>query len=185
MNIPLLCSKHCAALFTLKQIWQIFWILHFCFILWFLTFAVLVDLKSTVSCVWCVLCRYGASGLRGGLPGPVHQLRNLRHRGLLHPVWRPVHGCSQQVLKHKKYTSCQKKSCSARLHGNLHISSCRDSRPGSSVYKWRDGSFQLYQNISTQEARAWKHFTIDDKVRAAAASDHRRKERSYQTENRL
>ncbi|XP_071382446.1 thrombospondin-type laminin G domain and EAR repeat-containing protein-like [Centroberyx affinis] len=40
----------------------------------------------------------------------------------------------------------------------------RDSRPGSGVYKWRDGKFQLYQNISTQEARAWKHFTIDDKV---------------------
>uniref|UniRef100_A0A3Q4BND1 Uncharacterized protein n=1 Tax=Mola mola TaxID=94237 RepID=A0A3Q4BND1_MOLML len=31
------------------------------------------------------------------------------------------------------------------------------------VYRWTDGSFQLYQNISTQEARAWKHFTIDDK----------------------
>ncbi|XP_041807244.1 thrombospondin-type laminin G domain and EAR repeat-containing protein-like [Chelmon rostratus] len=40
----------------------------------------------------------------------------------------------------------------------------RDSRPGSGIYKWRDGSFQLYQNISTQEARAWKHFTIDDKI---------------------
>ncbi|XP_040004914.1 thrombospondin-type laminin G domain and EAR repeat-containing protein [Xiphias gladius] len=40
----------------------------------------------------------------------------------------------------------------------------RDSLSGSSVYKWRNGSFQLYQNISTQEARAWKHFTIDDKI---------------------
>ncbi|XP_035533233.1 thrombospondin-type laminin G domain and EAR repeat-containing protein-like [Morone saxatilis] len=40
----------------------------------------------------------------------------------------------------------------------------RDSRPGSGIYKWRNGSFQLYQNISTQEARAWKHFTIDDKI---------------------
>ncbi|KAM7407991.1 hypothetical protein PAMA_003635 [Pampus argenteus] len=40
----------------------------------------------------------------------------------------------------------------------------RDSRPGSGIYKWTDGSFQLYQNISTQEARAWKHFTIDDKI---------------------
>uniref|UniRef100_A0A3Q3AY39 Thrombospondin-type laminin G domain and EAR repeats b n=1 Tax=Kryptolebias marmoratus TaxID=37003 RepID=A0A3Q3AY39_KRYMA len=28
--------------------------------------------------------------------------------------------------------------------------------------QWTDGSFQLYQNISTQEARAWKHFTISD-----------------------
>ncbi|KAF3694317.1 Thrombospondin-type laminin G domain and EAR repeat-containing protein [Channa argus] len=41
----------------------------------------------------------------------------------------------------------------------------RDSRPGSGIYKWTEGSFQLYQNISTQEARAWKHFTIDEKVK--------------------
>ncbi|XP_067372118.1 thrombospondin-type laminin G domain and EAR repeat-containing protein-like [Channa argus] len=40
----------------------------------------------------------------------------------------------------------------------------RDSRPGSGIYKWTEGSFQLYQNISTQEARAWKHFTIDEKI---------------------
>uniref|UniRef100_A0AAQ4PUE0 Thrombospondin-type laminin G domain and EAR repeats b n=1 Tax=Gasterosteus aculeatus aculeatus TaxID=481459 RepID=A0AAQ4PUE0_GASAC len=38
----------------------------------------------------------------------------------------------------------------------------RDSRPGSGIYKWRNGSFQLYQNISTQEARAWKHFTVGE-----------------------
>uniref|UniRef100_A0A4W6EUQ4 Thrombospondin type laminin G domain and EAR repeats n=1 Tax=Lates calcarifer TaxID=8187 RepID=A0A4W6EUQ4_LATCA len=40
----------------------------------------------------------------------------------------------------------------------------RDSLSGSGLYKWRNGSFQLYQNMSTQEARAWKHFTIDDKI---------------------
>ncbi|KAM3608165.1 uncharacterized protein V6R79_020260 [Siganus canaliculatus] len=40
----------------------------------------------------------------------------------------------------------------------------RDSRSGSGIYQWRNGSFQLHQNISTQEARAWKHFTIDGKV---------------------
>ncbi|XP_031173206.1 thrombospondin-type laminin G domain and EAR repeat-containing protein [Sander lucioperca] len=40
----------------------------------------------------------------------------------------------------------------------------RDSRPGSGIYRWRNGSFQLYQNISTQEARAWKHFTIAGKI---------------------
>uniref|UniRef100_A0A668A9E3 Thrombospondin type laminin G domain and EAR repeats n=1 Tax=Myripristis murdjan TaxID=586833 RepID=A0A668A9E3_9TELE len=40
----------------------------------------------------------------------------------------------------------------------------RDSRPGSGIYRWRAGRFELYQNISTQEARAWKHFTIDDKL---------------------
>nr|XP_057938744.1 thrombospondin-type laminin G domain and EAR repeat-containing protein-like [Doryrhamphus excisus] len=37
----------------------------------------------------------------------------------------------------------------------------RDSGPGSGIYRWTNGSFGLYQNISTQEARAWKHFTID------------------------
>ncbi|GAA6231761.1 thrombospondin-type laminin G domain and EAR repeat-containing protein isoform X1 [Lates japonicus] len=40
----------------------------------------------------------------------------------------------------------------------------RDSLSGSGLYKWRNGSFQLYQNMSTQEARAWKHFTIGDKI---------------------
>uniref|UniRef100_A0A3Q3JXF8 Thrombospondin-like N-terminal domain-containing protein n=1 Tax=Monopterus albus TaxID=43700 RepID=A0A3Q3JXF8_MONAL len=40
----------------------------------------------------------------------------------------------------------------------------RGSRPGSGIYKWRDGLFRLHQNISTQEARAWKHFTIEDKI---------------------
>ncbi|KAM6934658.1 thrombospondin-type laminin G domain and EAR repeat-containing protein-like [Xenentodon cancila] len=39
-----------------------------------------------------------------------------------------------------------------------------DPQLGSGIYRWTNGSFQLYQNISTQEARAWKHFTIDDKI---------------------
>ncbi|XP_058478466.1 thrombospondin-type laminin G domain and EAR repeat-containing protein-like [Solea solea] len=40
----------------------------------------------------------------------------------------------------------------------------RDSLSGSGLYKWTGGSFQLHQNISTQEARAWRHFTIDKKI---------------------
>ncbi|KAJ0070703.1 hypothetical protein NL108_017884, partial [Boleophthalmus pectinirostris] len=39
----------------------------------------------------------------------------------------------------------------------------RDSRSGSGIYKWILGSFQKYQNISTHEARAWKHFSISGK----------------------
>ncbi|XP_013881268.1 thrombospondin-type laminin G domain and EAR repeat-containing protein [Austrofundulus limnaeus] len=39
----------------------------------------------------------------------------------------------------------------------------RDSGPGSAIYRWTNRSFQLYQNISTQQARAWKHFTIKNK----------------------
>ncbi|XP_030614601.1 thrombospondin-type laminin G domain and EAR repeat-containing protein [Archocentrus centrarchus] len=49
----------------------------------------------------------------------------------------------------------------------------KDSRSGSGVYRWTDGSFQLYQNISTQEARSWKHFTIDDKVFLVVAANFR------------
>ncbi|KAG7233692.1 hypothetical protein INR49_006729, partial [Caranx melampygus] len=40
----------------------------------------------------------------------------------------------------------------------------RDSVSGSGIFKWRNGSFQLYQYINTQEARAWKHFTINDQI---------------------
>lgn len=50
------------------------------------------------------------------------------------------------------------------LHLNNHACFYRDSWQGSGVYKWRNGFFQLYQNISTREARAWKHFTINSKV---------------------
>ncbi|XP_024143109.1 thrombospondin-type laminin G domain and EAR repeat-containing protein isoform X1 [Oryzias melastigma] len=40
----------------------------------------------------------------------------------------------------------------------------KDSRLGSGIFRWKNGSFHFYQNISTQEARAWKHFTIDNKT---------------------
>ncbi|KAG7233603.1 hypothetical protein INR49_006818 [Caranx melampygus] len=40
----------------------------------------------------------------------------------------------------------------------------RDSVSGSGIFKWRNGSFQLYQYINTQEARAWKHFTINNQI---------------------
>lgn len=116
-----------------------------------------------------VHCRWGAFGLRGGLPGSVHQLRNLWRWGLLHPVWRPLHGCSQQVHKDKDSNMFHVRTGPDYSPHISHKSLCRDSRPGSGIYKWTDGSFQLYQNISTQEARAWKHFTIDNKVRAAPA----------------
>lgn len=61
-------------------------------------------------------------------------------------------------------TSGLKKLKVFNLHGNSFVWSYRDSRPGSGIYKWINGSFQLYQNASTQEAQAWKYFTIDDKV---------------------
>uniref|UniRef100_A0A3B3S923 Thrombospondin-type laminin G domain and EAR repeats a n=1 Tax=Paramormyrops kingsleyae TaxID=1676925 RepID=A0A3B3S923_9TELE len=44
-----------------------------------------------------------------------------------------------------------------------------ESSFGSRIYKWTDGKFQLYQNISTSEALAWKFFTVDDKMFLAAA----------------
>ena len=42
--------------------------------------------------------------------------------------------------------------------------SCRDVVPGSGLFQWVAGGFQLYQNISTQEARAWKHFSLEGQV---------------------
>lgn len=54
---------------------------------------------------------------------------------------------------------------------NPRVSPGRDSRSGSGIYRWTNASFQLYQNISTQEARSWKHFTIDDKVSASSMDE--------------
>ncbi|KAL2080822.1 hypothetical protein ACEWY4_022675 [Coilia grayii] len=36
----------------------------------------------------------------------------------------------------------------------------RDSHTGSALYRWEEGEFRLFQNISTYEAQAWKYFTI-------------------------
>lgn len=41
----------------------------------------------------------------------------------------------------------------------------RANKPGSAIYRWVHGHFQLYQNISTFKAQAWKQFTIGRKVR--------------------
>ncbi|MGH0162851.1 UNVERIFIED_CONTAM: hypothetical protein FKN15_044243 [Acipenser sinensis] len=38
--------------------------------------------------------------------------------------------------------------------------------PGSGIYKWTNGKFEPYQNITTYQAQAWKYFTIDDKKTA-------------------
>ena len=39
-----------------------------------------------------------------------------------------------------------------------------DSQTGSAIYKWDEGEFRLFQNISTYEAQAWKYFTIGKRV---------------------
>lgn len=41
----------------------------------------------------------------------------------------------------------------------------RATKPGSAIYRWDGGHFQLYQNISTFKAQAWKQFTVGGKVR--------------------
>lgn len=41
----------------------------------------------------------------------------------------------------------------------------RANKPGSAIYLWNHGQFQLYQNISTFKAQSWKQFTIGRKVR--------------------
>lgn len=40
----------------------------------------------------------------------------------------------------------------------------RSTSPGSAVYRWTDGGFQLYQNISTHGALAWRHFNVGQKA---------------------
>uniref|UniRef100_A0A8C1SQG5 Thrombospondin-type laminin G domain and EAR repeats b n=1 Tax=Cyprinus carpio TaxID=7962 RepID=A0A8C1SQG5_CYPCA len=39
----------------------------------------------------------------------------------------------------------------------------RDSNIGSGIYKWTDGRFERYQNISTYDAKAWQYFTVGKK----------------------
>lgn len=57
-------------------------------------------LSSGVVVLKCdVVCRGGSAGLRGGLPGPLHTIRDLRRGAVLHPVPRPLHGRCQQVLQ--------------------------------------------------------------------------------------
>ncbi|XP_043916218.1 thrombospondin-type laminin G domain and EAR repeat-containing protein [Protopterus annectens] len=46
----------------------------------------------------------------------------------------------------------------------------RKSQPGSGIYKWTDGSFKPYQNLTTYQAQAWKHFTIGKKIFLAVAN---------------
>uniref|UniRef100_A0AAY4B9Z8 Thrombospondin-like N-terminal domain-containing protein n=1 Tax=Denticeps clupeoides TaxID=299321 RepID=A0AAY4B9Z8_9TELE len=52
----------------------------------------------------------------------------------------------------------------------------RDSEPGSGIYKWTEGKFVLYQNISTYEAQAWKFFTIGRRVFLVVANSGGRSE---------
>ncbi|XP_045917721.1 thrombospondin-type laminin G domain and EAR repeat-containing protein-like isoform X2 [Micropterus dolomieu] len=40
----------------------------------------------------------------------------------------------------------------------------RSPASGSAVYLWSHTGFQLYQNISTYEALAWRHFSMDKKI---------------------
>ncbi|KAI2663291.1 Thrombospondin-type laminin G domain and EAR repeat-containing protein [Labeo rohita] len=46
----------------------------------------------------------------------------------------------------------------------------RDNKPGSAIYRWNHGHFQLYQNISTFKAQAWKQFTIGRKMFLAVSN---------------
>ncbi|XP_026070560.1 thrombospondin-type laminin G domain and EAR repeat-containing protein-like [Carassius auratus] len=44
------------------------------------------------------------------------------------------------------------------------------NKPGSAIYRWNHGQFQLYQNISTFKAQAWKQFTIGRKMFLAVSN---------------
>nr|XP_055070193.1 thrombospondin-type laminin G domain and EAR repeat-containing protein [Misgurnus anguillicaudatus] len=46
----------------------------------------------------------------------------------------------------------------------------RATKPGSAIYRWDGRHFQLYQNISTFKAQAWKQFTIGGKIFLAVSN---------------
>uniref|UniRef100_A0A672SUN0 Thrombospondin type laminin G domain and EAR repeats n=1 Tax=Sinocyclocheilus grahami TaxID=75366 RepID=A0A672SUN0_SINGR len=46
----------------------------------------------------------------------------------------------------------------------------RANKPGSAIYRWNHGHFQLYQNISTFKAQAWKQFTVGRKMFLAVSN---------------
>uniref|UniRef100_A0A4W4DMN7 Thrombospondin-like N-terminal domain-containing protein n=1 Tax=Electrophorus electricus TaxID=8005 RepID=A0A4W4DMN7_ELEEL len=46
----------------------------------------------------------------------------------------------------------------------------RAATPGSSLYRWNNGSFQLYQNISMLRAHSWRHVTIGRQVFLAVSN---------------
>lgn len=40
----------------------------------------------------------------------------------------------------------------------------RDRDMDSTIYKWKDGTFYPYQNISTDSAQHWEYFELDGEV---------------------
>ncbi|XP_057194948.1 thrombospondin-type laminin G domain and EAR repeat-containing protein [Triplophysa rosa] len=46
----------------------------------------------------------------------------------------------------------------------------RATKPGSAIYRWDGGHFQLYQNFSTFKAQAWKQFTVGGKMFLAVSN---------------
>ncbi|XP_034063282.1 thrombospondin-type laminin G domain and EAR repeat-containing protein-like [Gymnodraco acuticeps] len=57
------------------------------------------------------------------------------------------------------------------------------SASGSAVYLWSNAGFQLYQNISTYEALAWRHFSIGKKVYLVVSNSGGGPDKRKQTEN--
>ncbi|XP_068436288.1 thrombospondin-type laminin G domain and EAR repeat-containing protein-like [Clinocottus analis] len=85
-------------------------------------------------------------------------------------VWIPVledHKRLDYVLEHQVLTT------SSETHDvevfevagiGLMAAMAHRSALGSAVYLWRHTGFQLYQNISTYGALAWRHFTMGKKI---------------------
>ncbi|KAK3569437.1 hypothetical protein QTP86_030069 [Hemibagrus guttatus] len=49
----------------------------------------------------------------------------------------------------------------------------RDSSYGSAIYRWTNGRFELFQNINTYAAQAWKFFTVGKKRFLVVANSRR------------
>ncbi|KAL3970384.1 solute carrier family 41 [Sarotherodon galilaeus] len=88
-------------------------------------------------------------------------------------TWRTLLQSKQRLDYVEDYQDLYTRSETLDVEYNPRVSPGRDSRTGSGIYRWTNASFQLYQNISTQEARSWKHFTIDDKIFLVVAANFR------------
>ncbi|XP_053326716.1 thrombospondin-type laminin G domain and EAR repeat-containing protein [Spea bombifrons] len=57
--------------------------------------------------------------------------------------------------------------------GHFAVMANRNNQPGSVLYRWIDGKFKVHQYFITNEAQAWKHFTIGKRIFLALANFER------------
>ncbi|XP_035529573.1 thrombospondin-type laminin G domain and EAR repeat-containing protein-like [Morone saxatilis] len=61
----------------------------------------------------------------------------------------------------------------------------RSAASGSAVYLWSQTGFQLYQNISTYEALAWRHFSMGKKIFLVVSNTGRGPDKRFNKESEV